>query len=63
MLLKEDNIPPQYWRMGRVVKVCPGLDGLIRVVDVFTKNGTFKRPIHKLAPLPILDNSTSDNIL
>lgn len=58
VLLKEENIPPQNWKLGRVVSVYPGADGLVRVVDVKTKSGTYKRAIHKLAPLPILDNLT-----
>ncbi|XP_058839359.1 uncharacterized protein LOC131694869 [Topomyia yanbarensis] len=57
VLVKEDNLPPQSWRIGRVTNVYPGPDGLVRVVDVKTKTGIFRRPIHKLAPLPIIDNS------
>ncbi|XP_062714536.1 uncharacterized protein LOC134291166 [Aedes albopictus] len=56
VLLKDDNLPPQCWNLGRVERVHPGADNLVRVVDVRTKTGTFRRPIHKLAPLPILDN-------
>lgn len=61
VLVKDDNLPPQCWKMGRVVNTYPGADGLVRVVDVKTQFGIFKRPIHKLAPLPILDNLTSEN--
>lgn len=60
VLIKDDNLPPQCWKMGRIVKLYPGADGLVRVVDVKTQSGIFKRPIHKLAPLPILDNRTSE---
>lgn len=56
VLIKEDNIPPQFWRIGRIVKLHPGLDKLVRVVDVKTKSGTYTRPVHRLAPLPIQDN-------
>ncbi|XP_062714046.1 uncharacterized protein LOC134290850 [Aedes albopictus] len=55
VLLKEDNVPPQQWKMGRIVKTYPGPDDLTRVVDVRVGNSVFKRPIHKLAPLPILE--------
>lgn len=54
--MKDDNLPPQYWKMGKVENTYVGADNLVRVADVRTKNGTIKRPIHKLAPLPILDN-------
>jgi hypothetical protein len=33
-ILKQDNIPPLQWQMVRVVKVCPGADGVVRVVTV-----------------------------
>jgi hypothetical protein len=56
VVIKEDALPPQCWKLGRVVNLHPGADGLVRVVDVQTKTGTFRRPIHKLAPLPIADN-------
>ncbi|XP_055522477.1 uncharacterized protein LOC129716668 [Wyeomyia smithii] len=62
VVLKEDNLPPQCWRLGRVVKVYPGADDLVRVVDVQTKTGTFQRPIHKLAPLSIADNESTSAI-
>lgn len=62
VVLKEDNLPSQCWRLGRVVNVYPGADDLVRVVDVKTKTGTFRRPIHKLAPLPIADNDPTSQI-
>ncbi|XP_062704324.1 uncharacterized protein LOC134286689 [Aedes albopictus] len=56
VLLKEDNIPPQSWKLGRIVNVYPGSDSVVRVADVQTVNGVFRRPISKLAPLPIEQN-------
>ncbi|XP_058837137.1 uncharacterized protein LOC131693385 [Topomyia yanbarensis] len=56
VIIRDDNLPPQHWKLGRVEKTYSGSDGLIRVVDVRTRVGILKRPIHKLAPLPILDN-------
>ncbi|XP_065361988.1 uncharacterized protein LOC135955564 [Calliphora vicina] len=53
----DDNLPPQTWLLGRVVAVETGTDGKSRVVQVKTKNGVFRRPIHKLAPLPVLDEN------
>lgn len=52
VLLREDNMPPLKWRLGRVIKVMPGSDGRVRVVEVRTKDGVFARPIVKLSPLP-----------
>ncbi|XP_068141505.1 uncharacterized protein [Drosophila tropicalis] len=51
VILKEDNVPILQWPIGRIVKLYPGLDGYVRVVDVKTARGTYKRDIHKFAPL------------
>lgn len=56
VLLKEDNIPPSRWPLGRIIQTHPGRDGLIRVVTVRTKISVFKRPISKICLLPIQDN-------
>ncbi|XP_055591351.1 uncharacterized protein LOC129743382 [Uranotaenia lowii] len=56
VLVKDDNLPPQSWKLGVIEQTFPGKDGCVRVVNLRTRNGSIKRPIHKLAPLPILDN-------
>lgn len=56
VLIIEDGLPPQTWRLGVVTKIYPGKDSCVRVVDVRTSSGIFKRSISKLAPLPIEDN-------
>ncbi|XP_037928917.1 uncharacterized protein LOC119663378, partial [Teleopsis dalmanni] len=53
VLIHEDNMPPQRWLMGRIVHCIRGPDNLVRVVDVQTPKGVIRRPIHKLALLPI----------
>ncbi|KAH8240512.1 hypothetical protein KR032_004483, partial [Drosophila birchii] len=45
VLVKEDNVPVMSWPMGRIVKTYPGKDNQVRVVDVKTASGTFKRPV------------------
>jgi len=52
VLVKEDNLPPLKWNIGRVVDAFPGEDKCVRVVTVKTKDGLFKRPIVKLCKLP-----------
>ncbi|XP_053699167.1 uncharacterized protein LOC128746143 [Sabethes cyaneus] len=59
VLVKEDNLPPQLWKMGRIERTYPGADNMVRTVELRTKAGLLMRPIHKLAPLPILDNQPS----
>ena len=46
VIIHEDNLP-------RVEEVDVGADGKVRVAAIRTANGIFRRPIHKLAPLPI----------
>ncbi|XP_054713628.1 uncharacterized protein LOC129223088 [Uloborus diversus] len=55
VLVKEDNLPPLQWSLGRVVQVFPGDDGAVRVVDVKTQRGQFRRPITKCYLLPTED--------
>jgi len=53
VVLRERSIPPMNWRLGRIVKVYPGKDGLSRVVDVRTSSGIYQRSLSKLCILPI----------
>ena len=56
VLLKEASAPPLRWRLGRVVELHPGRDGVLRVATVRTAEGLLTRPCVKLCPLP-RDNS------
>ncbi|XP_033228872.1 uncharacterized protein LOC117180482 [Belonocnema kinseyi] len=53
VVIKEDNLPPLHWKLGRIVAIHPGPDGIIRVATVKTDTGEYKRCIKKLCPLPI----------
>lgn len=57
VLVVEDNLPRGRWNLGRVVKTFPGDDGLIRTVEVQTKQGTFKRSVAKLCLLEEAERS------
>lgn len=57
VLVVEDNLPRGRWNLGRIVKIFPGDDGLIRTVEVQTKQGTFKRPVAKLCLLEEAERS------
>ncbi|XP_031358087.1 uncharacterized protein LOC116181801 [Photinus pyralis] len=59
VLVKEDNLPTSLWRIGRVVEVYPGPDGINRVAVIKTINGNIKRGFAKICPLPIYDNTTT----
>ncbi|GFY50399.1 hypothetical protein TNIN_306181 [Trichonephila inaurata madagascariensis] len=43
-LLKTQSQIPMKWTLARVIKIHPGEDGLVRVVDVKTAKGTFTEP-------------------
>ncbi|XP_055622774.1 uncharacterized protein LOC129766280 [Toxorhynchites rutilus septentrionalis] len=60
VLIIEDNQPVQSWRLGKIVALYPGGDNVVRVVDVKTSTGVFRRSIRKLAPLPISDNDNGE---
>ncbi|CAK1597854.1 unnamed protein product [Parnassius mnemosyne] len=53
VLVKEDDLPPGKWLLGKIELKHPGPDGITRVVTVKTKNSLIKRPITKLAILPV----------
>ncbi|XP_065094989.1 uncharacterized protein LOC135716095 [Ochlerotatus camptorhynchus] len=55
VIMKDDNLPPQTWKLGRIIKTHPGNDGVVRVVTVRTNNGTYKRSTTQIAVLPIED--------
>lgn len=52
VLLKDDQSPPLFWKMGRVEELLPGKDGEIRSVKVKTATGVLMRHVSCLAPLP-----------
>lgn len=56
VILMEDNLPPNSWRIGRVAATHPGPDSLVRsaTMDVIMPGGgrhQMKRPIQKLCRL------------
>lgn len=52
VVVVNEQLPPLQWRLGRIVSLHPGLDGVSRVATVRTSAGTIKRPLVKLCPLP-----------
>jgi hypothetical protein len=39
VIIKEDNLPPQKWLLGRITQLHPGKDNKIRVATVRAKGG------------------------
>ncbi|XP_076377138.1 uncharacterized protein LOC143259350 [Megalopta genalis] len=55
VVLKDDNLPPLQWHLGRIEKIHPGEDNVIRAVSVRTSTGVYRRNVKELAPLPVED--------
>ncbi|XP_075153596.1 uncharacterized protein LOC142227128 [Haematobia irritans] len=53
VVIRDDNLPPNEWRLGRISEVFPGADGKVRVAEIRTSKGPLVRPIVKLVPLPM----------
>ena len=56
VIVKQDNMPPLKWNLGRVVQLHPGADGIIRVASVRQNDSVVKRVVTKLCILSIPDN-------
>lgn len=51
VLIRDDNLSRNEWKMARIEEVFLSKDGLIRSVGLKTPTGFIRRPIHKLALL------------
>ncbi|XP_043067134.2 uncharacterized protein [Drosophila bipectinata] len=53
VIIKDDRTGPTDWKLGRVIELHPGADGLVRVATIYTGSGTYKRSVSKICRLPI----------
>lgn len=60
VLLVDKNTKPLTWNWGKVVSVQQAADGKVRSATVKTTNGTYKRGITELCPLPFDDINTNE---
>lgn len=60
VLLKQPNLPPTKWLLGRIEKCCPNKKGEVRVIHIKTATSSFVRPVTQVALLPI-DLEVGDN--
>lgn len=51
VIIREDNLAPSHWRLGRVIEIFPSKDGFVRAVRLRTQQGEYIRPITKLGLL------------
>ncbi|XP_054259333.1 uncharacterized protein LOC128984074 [Macrosteles quadrilineatus] len=52
-IIIEENCPRNTWPLGRISAVYPGHDGQVRIVDITTSKGTYRRPLTKVAVLTV----------
>lgn len=52
VLIKNENVPPTYWSMGRVIETYEGNDGKVRSAKVKTHSGELERSVRRLCVLP-----------
>jgi hypothetical protein len=66
IMLSDNNLLPNQWKTGRIIEVCPGSDGFVRVVKVKTDCGEYLRPIHRLVLLEpysaVLPSASGENV-
>ena len=64
VMMVDSSVARGNWTIGRITEVHPGKDGKIHNVTVKTQNGTYRRPISKIAVIhPVDGNWNEDNVL
>ena len=62
MIIKEDKLPRQQWRLGRIVKLIESRDGNVRAAEVLVgKTGKYiERTVNRLYPLEFSNENIID---
>ncbi|XP_011873951.1 PREDICTED: uncharacterized protein LOC105565402 [Vollenhovia emeryi] len=53
VLVRQQDLPPLHWLLGRVIEVHVGVDGVVRTATVKTAKTSLTRPLSRLAILPL----------
>lgn len=56
VLIREENLPPLKWKLGRIVETIKGPDEIVSFVIIKTSEGQHKRAITRVCKLPIEAN-------
>lgn len=59
VLVKDSNVPPLKWLIGRIVKLFPGKDKMVRNVRIITRLGEKDRHVRYLSVLPFDQEQSS----
>lgn len=51
VIIRHENLPATHWRLGRIIALHPGDDGLVRVVTIKHAKGECTRPVQKVCKL------------
>ncbi|KAJ2941115.1 hypothetical protein O0L34_g10350 [Tuta absoluta] len=54
VLIKNENLPPSKWALGRIMNKVPGADGVTRIYGVKIGDTVTQRTMNKLCPLPVI---------
>jgi len=54
VIIADPDHPRNVWPRGLIIKTFPGQDGQVRVVDVKTSMGIFRRPVAKICILDVI---------
>ena len=53
VVVVDDTLERNHWPLWRIESVFPGRDGQVRVVDVRTRTGVYRRPVTKIAVMDV----------
>ncbi|CAG7828727.1 unnamed protein product [Allacma fusca] len=59
--MADENNPRNLWPKGIITATFPGKDGRVRVVEVKTCTGTYRRPVAKIIVLDVKPNRSEDS--
>ena len=61
VLLEDTSGKRIHWPLAKVVQLCPGRDGIVRLARVQTQNGIYLRPVQRLFPLEMCNSSSASD--
>jgi len=53
IIINDDRTGPSDWKLGRIIDLHPGADGLVRAATIKTSTGIYKRSVSKICRLPL----------
>lgn len=59
VIIKNENLPPSRWLLGRIYELIKSPDGLVRSVMIRTAKNKFKRAVQKICVLPLVPSESN----